>query len=106
MNRDEYFAAYEGRIGADRMRLGLSIIPNKLYGDMDEVKRLRDILEKISKDPNEIILNPRLSAEAISAADFYFSTEAKHLTCEQAHEEVSKRFGRHVHDELKAYFQT
>ena len=48
MERDEYRAAYEGRVGADRMALGLGIIPDKLRGDMDEVKRLRDALQKIA----------------------------------------------------------
>ncbi len=44
----EYGAAYKGRVGADRMALRLAIIPDKLRGDMDEVKRLRDALKRIA----------------------------------------------------------
>ena len=47
MNKEEYQAAHEGRIGSDRMQLRLAIIPDKLRGDMDEVKRLRAALAKI-----------------------------------------------------------
>ena len=47
MNKDEYRAAYEGRVGADRMALKLAIIPDVLRGDMDEVARLREALRKI-----------------------------------------------------------
>lgn len=47
MNNDEhqsdYRAAAEGRIGADRMAMGLSIIPDKNRGDMDEVARWRGL---------------------------------------------------------------
>ena len=47
MNKDEYRAAYEGRVWADRMALNLPIIPDELKGDMDEVSNLRDALKKI-----------------------------------------------------------
>ncbi len=46
--QEDYRAAYEGNIGADRMRLGLAIIPDRLRGDMDEVIRLRRCLEYIA----------------------------------------------------------
>lgn len=46
MNDAEYRAAYEGRIGADRMRLHLSIIPHPVKGDMYEVEKLRAALLK------------------------------------------------------------
>lgn len=36
----EISAAMDGRLGADRMALGLSIIPDKCRGDMDIVKKL------------------------------------------------------------------
>ena len=47
MNKEEYRAAYEGRTGADRMALYLSIVPDEIRGDMDEVSRLREALEAI-----------------------------------------------------------
>lgn len=50
MDTDDYRAAYEGRVGADRMALRLPIIPDDLRGDMDEVKRLRLTLEYIARD--------------------------------------------------------
>jgi len=40
MNSDDYLNAKIGRIGADRMSLGLSIIPCKNYGDMEKVREL------------------------------------------------------------------
>jgi hypothetical protein len=45
MNAAEYKAAAEGQLVADRMRLGLSIIPDKYRGDMDEVIRLRNAIQ-------------------------------------------------------------
>lgn len=50
MDTDEYRSAREGIVGADRMALGLPIIPDTLRGDMDEVKRLRTTLEYIARD--------------------------------------------------------
>ena len=38
---NEYRAAYEGDIGADRMALGLSINPDPLRGDLETVRRLQ-----------------------------------------------------------------
>ena len=46
MNTDDYKAAAEGRLGANRMSLGLSIIPDKNRGDMDEVVRLRNAIQE------------------------------------------------------------
>jgi hypothetical protein len=46
MNTENYKAAAEGRLGADRMALGLSIIPDKNRGDMDEVLRLRSAIQR------------------------------------------------------------
>ena len=42
MDEYDYKAAYEAGILADRMALGLPAIADKLRGDMDEVKKLRD----------------------------------------------------------------
>lgn len=47
MDIDDYQAAYQGRVGSDRMVLKLAIIPDKLRGDMDEVARLRHALKRI-----------------------------------------------------------
>ena len=38
--RDEYKEAAEARIGADRMAVGLSCIPDSVRGDMEEITRL------------------------------------------------------------------
>jgi hypothetical protein len=46
MNTENYKAAAEGRLGADRMAFGLSIIPDKNRGDMDEVLRLRSAIQE------------------------------------------------------------
>lgn len=44
-NADDYRGAYEGRTGADRMALGLPIIPDEIRGDMDKVKQLMSELK-------------------------------------------------------------
>lgn len=46
----DYKAAYEGRVGADRMGAKLGIIPDPIHGDLDEVVRLREALEFIASD--------------------------------------------------------
>ena len=43
--KDEYRAAHDGRVGADRTALNLPIIPDELKGDMDEVSNLRKKLQ-------------------------------------------------------------
>ena len=50
MNADDYKAAYEGGVGADRMALKLPIIPDKVYGDMAEVMLRSLIFWLISLD--------------------------------------------------------
>ena len=52
MNTEDYKAASEGRLGADRMALGLSIIPDKNRGDMDEVLRLRTAIKEAIDNSN------------------------------------------------------
>jgi hypothetical protein len=41
--------ASEGRVGADRAAMGLSMIPNAKHGDMDEVQKLRTALAGLLK---------------------------------------------------------
>ena len=43
--QEDYTAAAQGRIGSDRMQLGLPIIPDILCGDMDKVRELRCALD-------------------------------------------------------------
>ena len=64
MDTDTYRAAYEGRIGADRMEAGLSCIPNKIHGDLDEVLKLRIALESIKMILKGPAANRRLMAIA------------------------------------------
>jgi hypothetical protein len=47
MEPSDYREAREANIGADRMALGLSIIPDGDRGDMDVVKRMREALMQI-----------------------------------------------------------
>ena len=45
----EYSDAAIARVGADRMALGLSCIPNKIYGDVARVRELEDRIERAEK---------------------------------------------------------
>ncbi len=47
--QEEYRASYEGAIGADRMALGLSSIPDKLRGDMEQVEKLQEAIRRMKK---------------------------------------------------------
>jgi len=49
MNLEDYEAAYEGRVGADRMAERLPIVVDPLHGDLEEIRRLRDVLRFIAK---------------------------------------------------------
>jgi len=44
-----YQEAADAIAGSDRMAIGLSCLPNKIRGDLDEVKRLNDLLEEKNK---------------------------------------------------------
>ena len=46
----DYRAAYEGRVGADRMQAKLRTIPDPIHGDLEDVVRLRKALEFIASD--------------------------------------------------------
>jgi hypothetical protein len=50
---DDYKAAYEGGIGADRMAVGLSIIPDKLRGDLEVVTALRAQLAEAQRERDQ-----------------------------------------------------
>ena len=53
----------KGMIGADRMALGLSCIPHKVLGDMEEVKRLNSVIGKNNEEILRLKENKSLEKE-------------------------------------------
>jgi hypothetical protein len=51
---EETKGASDGRIGADRMALGLGIIPDANRGDLDEVARLTTLLESTERQLQDV----------------------------------------------------
>ena len=76
--KEDYLAAYEACIGADRMSLGLSIIPDTILGDMEQViilkKRIME-LEELTRDTgDDSLYNVRRLRNEIRLKDEYIET--------------------------------
>jgi len=81
--KDDYIASYEACIGADRMSLGLSIIPDTILGDMEQVtilkKRILE-LEELTRDTgDDSLFNVRRLRNEIRLKDEYIETLKKCL---------------------------
>ena len=57
--------AAEARVGADRMAMGLSCIPDPLRGDMVEIERLKEVTLRLQVEIDwlrEVIKNTKLGS--------------------------------------------
>lgn len=89
---DDYKASADGIIGADRMKLGLPIIPNYLRGDMDMVADLKAENAAVVSEFTGLVERLRAEVERLkkALADTVTCSSDKIIRYRKALEEIPK----------------
>jgi hypothetical protein len=72
MTPEDYHNAAIGIIGADRMSLGLPIVPSKKYGDMEKVRELTEQRDRLAEACKKLMA---IIGETNSLIDDYLVSE-------------------------------